>query len=289
MKEMKLTKQVSIILVIVLVSLMTVGTAAFLAPRASADVGYAYYSADTSYSDDNGTVVEQYSFAYDHKEVQLHRINTTYPEFYNTNNALTNTCANIAGANIVGFYDRYYDELIPDSTAGVVRPNGYTYYPMSLNRTQKQAVIDELYVSMGTNTVQPGTSQPDFEEGLADYVTSRSRNISYSSVMTNGVLDQTKYSAQFAAGYPVALFLSGYNVTVIMDSNGTISITQYNYTGNHIMVAFGYEIITYYDANNNVIRSYTLMVVASGSSLVKGYYVLNEGGSVNAAEAVIIS
>ena len=87
----------------------------------------------------------------------------------------------------------------------------------------------------------------------------------------------------------MALFLSGYNVTVIMDSNGTISITQYNYTGNHIMVAFGYEIITYYDANNNVIHSYTLMVVASGSSLVKGYYVLNEGGSVNAAEAVIIS
>ena len=267
---------------------MTVGTAAFLAPRASADVGYAYYSADTSYSDDDGTVVEQYSFAYDHKEVQLHRINTTYPEFYNTNNALTNTCANVAGANIVGFYDRYYDELIPDSTAGVVRPNGYTYYPMGVSMEQKQGVINYLYSSMGTNTVQPGTSQPDFEEGLADYVTSRSRNISYSSVMTNGVLDQTKYSAQFAAGYPVALFLSGYNVTVIMDSNGTISITQYNYTGNHIMVAFGYEIITYYDANNNVIRSYTLMVVASGLD-VKGYYVLNEGGSVNAAEAVIIS
>ena len=288
MKEMRLTKQISIILVIVLVSLMTVGTAAFLAPRGSADVGYANYSADTSYSDDDGTVVEQYSFAYDHKEVQLHRINITYPEFYNTNNALTNTCANVAGANIVGFYDRYYDELIPDSTAGVVRPNGYTYYPMGVSMEQKQGVINYLYSSMGTNTVQPGTSQPDFEEGLADYVTSRSRNISYSSVMTNGVLDQTKYSAQFAAGYPVALFLSGYNVTVIMDSNGTISITQYNYTGNHIMVAFGYEIITYYDANNNVIRSYTLMVVASGLD-VKGYYVLNEGGSVNAAEAVIIS
>lgn len=289
MREIKITKRVSFVLVVVLASLMTLGTLVFLAPNATGNIASAFYSDDASYSDSGDSSVTQYSFEYVGKEAQVYRINTSYPEFYNTNNSLTNTCANVAGLNIVGFYDRYYDNLIPDSTAGITRPTGFVYYPMGMNLSQKQAVIDYLYTSMGTNTVEPGTSQEDFEEGLATYVTSRSQNIAYESVMTGSSLDQTKYAAAFASGYPVALFLSNYNITIFTDMNGRVSVTQYNYTGNHIMVAFGYEIVTYYDANDNVLREFTVMVVATGYSLLSGYYMLGVSGTINAAEAVIIS
>lgn len=289
MQKMKMTRSVGFMLVIVLVSLMTIGTLVFLAPNGVGNVASAFYSDDALYSDSGDLTVVRESFDYYSREIQIYRINTSYPEFYNTNNSLSNTCANVAGVNIVGFYDRYYDNLIPDSTAGLMRPNGFVYYPMAMYTEQKQAVIDYLYTSMGTNTIQPGTSQEDFEEGLATYVTSRSRNIAYESVMTGGAIDQTKYAAQFAAGHPVALFLSGYNISTITDSDGSVTVAKNVYSGNHMMVAFGYEIFTYYDESGNVLRELTVMAVATGYTFVTGYYIVNEYSTINDAEAVIIS
>lgn len=289
MQKMKMTRNVGFMLVIVLVSLMTIGTLVFLAPNGVGNVASAFYSDDARYSDSGDSTVTQESFDYYRKEIHGYVINSSYPEFYNTNNSLSNTCANVAGANIVGFYDRYYDNLIPDSTAGLTRPSGFIYYPMAMYTEQKQAVIDYLYTSMGTNTIQPGTSQEDFEEGLATYVTSRSRNIAYESVMTGGAIDQTKYDAQFAAGHPVALFLSGYNITMFNDMNGRVTVTEYDYVGNHIMIAYGCETVTYYDENNNVLHEFTVMSVASGYSMMSGYYLLDEYGAIIDAEAVIIS
>lgn len=289
MREIKITKRVSFVLVVVLASLMTLGTLVFLAPNATGNIASAFYSDDASYSDDSGFTVVRDNFEYHSREVQSYYINPSYPEFYNTNNSLTNTCANVAGANIVGFYDRYYDNLIPDSTAGLARPTGFVYYSMSMNVNEKQAVIDYLYTSMGTNTVEPGTSQEDFEEGLATYVTSRSRNISYESVMTGSSIDQTKYAAAFASGYPVALFLSGYNITTIMDYGDSVNVTREVYQGNHIMVAFGYSIYTYYDASGNILHTYMVLAVATGYAMVSGYYIIGDYSTVNAAEAVVIS
>lgn len=289
MSAMKFVKRTCFVLAVVMVVSATAGFAAVCVPDAVGNVAYGFYSDDAAYSEGNRSTSLQESFSYSDKQTQSYVINASYPQYYNTDNALTNTCANVAGANVIGFYDRYYDELLPDCTAGVQRTNGYTYFPMSVNMAQKQAVIDALYVSMATNTVEAGTSQSDFEEGLASYVTSRSRNISYVGVMTGGVVDRTKYDAEFREGYPVVLFLSGYNVTTVIDANGTVTLYKNVFTGNHIMVAFGYESVTYYDADGNVVRECTFMIVATGNNGVTGYYLVGEYGTVNDAESVVIN
>lgn len=282
-------KKIGLILVVVLTSLTMAGYLAFATPADDGGVAYGFYSDDGSYSDSSGATQSQETFAYASKQVQSYSINSSYPEYYNTNNALSNTCANVAGANIVGFYDRYYDELLPDCTAGVQRTSGYTYYPMIVNKTQKQAVIDWLYTSMATNTVEAGTSQEDFEEGLADYVTSRARNIAYSSVMTGSIFDSTKYDSEFRDGHPVVLFLANYNITTVLDYGSSVTLYKNIYTGNHIMVAFGYQTVTYFAADGSVVRQYTYMIVATGKNGETGHYLVGENGAIIDAESVIIS
>ncbi|NCA68354.1 MAG: hypothetical protein EOM87_09885, partial [Clostridia bacterium] len=55
---------------------------------------------------------------YTSKVTEEDYINATFPEYYNTNGNLTNTCAPVAGAMIVGYYDRTYTDLIANFTPG---------------------------------------------------------------------------------------------------------------------------------------------------------------------------
>ncbi len=247
------------------------------------------YSDDILYSETATQIAETETIYYSRKDSTIYQINSTFPDYYNTNASLTNTCANVAGANIVGFYDKYYDNLIPNYTAGIQRGNNYTYYPMSLNKDKKQAVINTLYTAMLTNTKNDGTTQDDFQNGLKAYVQSQGRNISYTSVMTNGSFSLTKFDTELRKGSPVALFLSGYNFAALTDSGSQVTITKNVYEGNHIVVAYGYQKIDYYNANNNLVKSNTYIYVSSGINNVKGYYLLNSGGNMNAAEAVVIN
>lgn len=247
------------------------------------------YSDDILYSAISTQNAETETIYYSRKDTTTYQINSSFPDYYNTNSSLTNTCANVAGANIVGFYDRYYDDLIPSYTTGIQRGNNYTYYPMSLNKDKKQSVINMLYTSMKTNTKNDGTTQDDFQNGLKEYVQLQGRNISYTSVMTNGTFSLTKYETELRKGNPVALFLSGYNFVVLVDSGSQVIITKNVYEGNHIVVAYGYQKINYYNANNNLVKSNIYIYVSSGINTVKGYYLLNNGGNINAAEAVAIN
>lgn len=83
--------------------------------------------------------------------------------------------------------------------------------------------------------------------------------------------------------------MSGYNFVALADSGSQVTITKNVYEGNHIVVAYGYQKVNYYNANNNLVKSNTYIYVSSGINTVKGYYLLNNGGNMNAAEAVAIN
>lgn len=247
------------------------------------------YSDDILYSETATQNVETETIYYSWKDTTFYQINTSFPDYYNTNSSLTNTCANVAGANIIGYYDRYYDNLIPDYTTGILRTNGYYYYPMGFNMDKKQAMINLFYSSMKTNTKNDGTSKEDCLNGLKNYIQSQSRSITYTSVMPNGVFSLDKFDAQLRAGNPVLIFLSGYNYVEYSDSGKQETITKNIYNGNHIVVAYGYQKVNYYDANNNLFRSNTYIYVSKGIKNVNGFYLLNSGGNIDAAEAVAIN
>ncbi len=247
------------------------------------------FSDDLLYSDMSAPKVEVENFSYSRKDTTSYMINNSFPDYFNTNLSLTNACANVAGANIIGYYDRYYDTLIPSCTVGANRTAGYKYFAMTVNKDKKQAIIDLFYNSMKTNTKNNGTTQDDFQRGLKEYVQSRGRNLSYISVMSNGIFNLNSFDAELRNGRPVVLFLSGYNFASLVDSASQVKITKSVYVGNHIIVAYGYQKVDYYNANNTLIKSHTYIYVSTGVENIKGYYLLNNGGNMIAAEAVAIN
>lgn len=234
------------------------------------------------------TVTE--TFTYSTKEtVTTIQINNTFPAYYNTNSNLSNECACVAGANLIGYYDRYFENLIPNHSPGVKRGAGYLYNQMLVNKPLKQAVIDDLYVRMGTNVSQSGTTQSGFQNGLSSYVQSKGYSISYSSIMSGSTLNIQSLIQSLNDKKPVALFLQGFNISQISDSNGTTTLTKNTFTGNHTVIVYGLTVVNYYDSTNTLVKVKTYLSVASGLEDYTGYYILNNNGSIVGANAVEIS
>lgn len=292
MKSISSKKLSVLFIVAIFVATCIFGFSAIKVSTAEASADYQaseiHYGSDLNYSEDGSSYVETEEINYSTKTVTSYVINSSFPCYYNTNPELTNACANVAGANILGYFDRYYADLIPNYTPGIQRATGYSYYSMTLNQSYKQNVIDTLYVLMSTNNPIAGTSQTQYKNGLASYVASKNLSITYNGVMSNSVFSLSMAHTQFAAGNPISLFLSGYNFTSIYDNGSKATLTKVIYGGNHIVIAYGYQQVNYYNSNGNLIKSDLYLSISTGILSSPRFYILNNNGSLNDAEAAHI-
>lgn len=247
-----------------------------------------YYADDLLYSEEGSSVVDTEIINYATKSVITYMLNNSFPNYYNTNSLLYNACANVAGSNIIGYYDRYYIDLIPACSPGVLRTKGYSYYAMTVDKTKKQDVINSLYISMSTNNPIAGTSQAQYKNGLASYVTGKNLSISYNTVMSNAAFNMNMADTQLRNGNPISLFLSGYNFSTINDNGTTATITKVIYSGNHIAITYGYQQVNYYNSAGALIKSNLYLYVATGMQAPLQLYIINNNGTLNDAEAAHI-
>jgi len=227
---------------------------------------------------------EQEVINYSTKTVTNEAVNPSYPDCYNLNNALQNYCANVGGVNII---NRFYDELIPDYISGFMRKNNYIYYDMPVNSEKKQAVIDTLYQYMRTEATS-GTTQEWYKKGLQRYVNEKGRQISFTSILSNNQFDLNKFSAQIKLGRPVTLYVTNFNITSVVNYDNETTLYKSIFDGSHIMIAYGYQKVDYYNENGGLITSKIYLKVSTGISMASGVYVVNNNGSLNDAEAVLI-
>lgn len=293
---MKSTKSFKKGFLILFTTLLFASSILFVVPQTNGLQCFAENTSDDEiyYCDDGfmgtGQVTElTESFEFAAKEVVADvYINASFPAYYNLNDSLTNACGAVAGANVIGFYDRYFEDLIPNSAPGYLRRNKYYYTAMTLNTSVKQGVINDLFTRMGTNVSSAGVTQTGYTNGLSSYVQSKGYASSYYSVMTNSALDIDKLCQAINAGDPVSIFLLGFNLCSFSEVNGTATIAKKIYTGNHIAIVYGYSTVNYYDSSYALVKVKTYLYVASGL-VDTGYYLLNNNGSINNASAVHIS
>lgn len=256
-------------------------------PAAQSRTASAFFSAGYA----GGTYIETQTdeIVYDHKTEEKQSLGSSFPDYFNTSSQLTNSCANVAGANVIGYYDRYLENLISGYTPGRARGESYSYYPMNVQPEKKQAVINELYALMGTNTVESGTSYDQYKAGFDAYVAAQGYTAVHSSVMSGGNLNLNAVSGSIATGQPVVLFLSGYNITSLSGQSGKDTYVKMIYGGNHMVVVYEINTIRYYNAANQLVAVKTIMQAATGFNDVKGFYIVDNNGLVINAEAVVIS
>ena len=195
------------------------------------------------------------------------------------------SCACIAGANVVGYFDRYCPNLIADFEPGYEYMGYYFYYGETSEITP---VVTQLYSDMGT-TASAGTTTAQFLSGMSKYANRAGYTFRYSSCMSGGSFNFSQAKSGMQNGRPTVLFLTGYNVAKIGLLENRDSIAYVLSAANHVMVGFGYNIITYtYDSGEQ--ETFNYIYVASGAGICPtGYFNINYNTKINDAYAVSIN
>ncbi len=282
------TKTISktIVAISIIVLAFTAFFAVFFAPQA-ANVAFADGIDESHYFGISTIYTTTETFSYSTKTTESYFINNSVPAYYDTADRAY-LCAPVAGANIIGFYDRYFPDLVPDIATGYARGTRYTYYTMARYETQLQSLIDDLATRMGTSSM--GTSADAFCDGVTTYVASKNLSVSYTSLTDyyddTQVFNIDRAIDQLNDGNPIVFFASGVNFTTFSDNGNTVLMTINAANDDHIFVAYGYQKVIYYDASGNIVRECISFQASSGENGLTGYYVLNLNGKINAAKAV---
>lgn len=197
---------------------------------------------------------------------------------------LSNECGAVAGAEIAAFYDKYYPDLVP---------NWVSYYPSSgkyriQDSTNVPALIRTMYTLMRTNVDDVGVSRTDFLNGLKTYVNNNGYQVSYQSVKSGNAIDFNQCKSAIDNNKVVVLFALPCTIYDITDANGYDGLIPINITGAHIMVAFGYYKVNYYN-NSGLFRTDTYLCLATGRSDIEIAFYRVDATTTQAAYIVNIS
>ena len=229
-----------------------------------------------------------YEVEYDYKEIVEDVKYYSAPSFGNLDDNMTNTCAPAAGTNVVAFYDRWYENLIPSYTPGVLVNNGY-YYFSDMAKPETTNVLKTLYELMDTNVASGGTSESQFLNGLSEYVDNTGYNLSYTSFYEDSkTVDLDALKDAIDQNKVGVIFCSRYNfVYGIVHTENLTSVVKENANVGHMMMAYGYQTIAYYKNDINF-RTDTFLYVSSGySGADQGYIELNS--YLNKEDALIMT
>ena len=181
------------------------------------------------------------------------------PLYHNT--TFENACGALGGAIIVGYYDKYFENLIPNYTSYYTATGRYRLQ----DSTHVPAMIQEMYTAMQTNVVAPGVSESECLDGLESYVEGKGYSLSYTAVKPyNGTFNHTAYQNAINNGQPVILFCDTVQLVIPFEYDTYHQIGVEQESQDHIIVGFGYQVYRYYDVNGNNFRTDIYLAVATG-------------------------
>ena len=199
---------------------------------------------------------------YHRRESITNRTNPPAPSY-----ATNYTCGVTAGSVIIAYHNRTMPNLIPGHNAGIMLPNGaFLWAPGSspgLLNTYT-AIFNAMGGCMG------GVTMLQWMGGMSSFIGQRGHSVIFGAAHTGpNSLNQTYFRNQIANGRPVALFLNGFNIMgggglQVFSEQGFDLVTFGAYAGAHIMVAYGYNIVSYFDANDVMFRQDVYLNVNTG-------------------------
>jgi len=181
------------------------------------------------------------------------------------------TCGITAGAVIFGYYNRWINNLIPNQEAGryITIGNNTRWMWNAASANGGRVFQSQLFAQMGGNPA--GVTMQQFLNGMQFQAASRGRGITQQTLrIGHNQLNEAALSNAFRTGQLVSLFMSGYSIVPFGDirtfANHDLIIHNI-VEGNHVMVAYGYRRIRYYNAANQLIRSDLYLYVKTGFSM----------------------
>ena len=213
------------------------------------------------------------------------------PAFGNGDDTRRNACGPLAGMNIVGFYDRWYTNLIPDYEPGMMTTTGYKYFP-DLNYSATLTSFQSMYSLMKTGELG-GTTSANFKSGLNTYVNNAGYSLSMTSMYSNSqTIDLNKLKTAIQQNKVGRVMFSKFNFIYSITKSANeddVFLNKFNFDAGHMMMVYGYFTQNYYK-NGVVIQTNTYLNVSSGfSSGETGFIQLNDYLTIEEAYIMNIS
>ncbi len=213
------------------------------------------------------TVVSDETVNYTRREVVTVNLVNNAP-LYTPISGLDNGCGSVAGAIVIGFYDKYYEDLIPNYTTylpfnGKYKGNDATYIPK---------LMRELYTLMRTNVDDVGVSRDDCLNGLKAYVQGKNRSLEYEDIKNSNKVDYNSFKRAMNENKPVLLFCDKtVSYSVVSSSNSDRIVGAVITSTAHIVVGYEYYEVNYYNGNN-LFRTDRYIRIATGLSTVNVHW-----------------
>lgn len=245
----------------------------------SAAKGFGYFGSGSK-TDISETI------SYTNKTEDSYSIKSDLPK-YSAVEGATN-CANVAGSIVVGYYDRFCENLIPNFQSYRMLGSTVVYKLMSAEIGEIVTTLKDL---MGTDKNQLGTTFTGFQSGMLEYVQAHGYKYNSESVLTGGNFDFSKYKNSVESNKPVAIFLNNYAIlNQIQENDGQDVISSEHTTIAHVVVGCGYKQHNYYNSNGQKIAERTYLKVASGFTPREICYLnINSVSKIDKAISVSIS
>ena len=230
--------------------------------------------------------VTQYeTVSYATRNISSYSIQYDLPNYYGP---VGTTCASTAGTVLVAYYDRFYENLIPDFQVYYSFGSRIVYKSTSENIIN---VANQLYDLMGGEREHLGTTYSEFQDGMATYVSNKGLTYSTTTMFTNGSFDFEKYKTSVENGKPVALFLNGFAFMIDLTTSDNVDTIESDYSNTaHVVVGCGYQQYKYYNAAGQEIDDRVYLKVATSlNSYQIGYLNINSWTVIDHAISVEIS
>lgn len=219
------------------------------------------------------------------KNVNKYELTKRHPAYYPTGENISNACTPAAGANILGYWTRYYPELVPGFIPGSIQLGQYLYKEWA---EEADKLVENLYYAMGTNTVAPGTTVTAFISGMTSFVNNTGRQIDYASCNVGGAFNYSFAKQKLKEGMPLVLFIDGFRIDEFYDMTNQMSLSYMIAESAHAMAGFGFNETTY-TLSNGTRRVDSYIQVATGLvSKPKGYYNINYNTTIDECYAITI-
>ncbi len=197
-------------------------------------------------------------------------------------------CAHTAGAIILTYYDRFCENIIPNFVPYFTLGSVIIYRPTN---DEIDIMTLELVDLMLIGAPHAGVTFSEFQLGMETYVEDHGYTYTTTNLFSNGSFNLNNYKNAVQSGKPCALFLTNFTMSNgIIEGDGQDTIGVGYCPISHVAAGCGYKIITYYDANDNVITTRNYLKVASGlNSYGIGYLSLNDTTTISKAISILVS
>jgi len=170
-------------------------------------------------------------------------------------------CGVTGAAAKISWYHVQHPSLKPGHNPGMHFGNQFFWGPPS---PVTRAMHSELNVRMGGGA---GVTIDQYIMGIGGFLRSRDFRVSVGQVRAGNNSVSPSFFTSMHNGIPVALFLDGFNLlspTSIQSNNGFDIVSLVEHRGLHIMAAYGYLTLSYFNANNVMFRQDVYLHVNTG-------------------------